>query len=70
VHAHSWQDGAAIAPWTGMPRYTYHEISITPLWHTKRRVAGGTCIDILVHDKRSTITHATVNAANIKEVRE
>jgi len=49
-------------------RYTYFGLSVTPLWHTKRRVAGGSCVDIRVHDSRSTATHATVNADNLKAV--
>lgn len=51
-----------------MKTYTYFGLSITPLWHTKRRVAGGTAVDICVHDPQSTATHATVNADNVKEV--
>lgn len=47
-------------------RYTYFGLSVTPLWHTKRRVAGGSCVDVRVHDARSTVTHATVNADNVK----
>lgn len=49
--------------------YSYFGLSITPLWETKRRVAGGTCVDIRVHDARSMITHATVNADNVTEVK-
>lgn len=49
-------------------RYTYFGLSVTPLWNTKRRVAGGTCVDICVHDARSTVTHATVNVDNVKAV--
>lgn len=49
-------------------KYTCHGLSITPLWHTKRRVAGGTCVDIRVHDTRSTLTSATVNVDNIRKV--
>lgn len=48
-------------------RWTYHGLSVTPLEHTRRRVAGGTCIDIEIHDPRSTVTRATVNADNLKQ---
>jgi hypothetical protein len=46
-------------------RYTYHGIAVTPIEHTRRRVAGGIAIDVYVHDPRTTITSATVNAANL-----
>jgi hypothetical protein len=46
--------------------FTCHGLFITPLWRTKRLVAGGTCIDVAYLDARTTATGATVNAANIK----
>ena len=46
--------------------FTHFGILVTPQWRTKRRVAGGTCIDIAIMDPRSTATGATVNAANIE----
>ncbi len=46
--------------------YTHFGNSVTPLWRTKRSVSGGTCVDIIVHDPRCTITHATVNVDNIE----
>lgn len=50
-------------------RYTYHGTTITPLWHTKRRVAGGEAIDVIVHDEFhvGSRREATVNARNIVE---
>lgn len=50
-----------------MKRWTHFGLSVTPIEHSRRRVAGGTAIDIRVHDLRSTVTHATVNAANLVE---
>ena len=46
--------------------WTYDGLSVTPIWETKRRVPGGLAIDIIVHDKRSTIERATVNADKLK----
>jgi hypothetical protein len=48
--------------------WTYFGLAVTPKWSTKRSVTGGTVVDIDVHDKRSTITCATVNVANLKRV--
>jgi hypothetical protein len=52
-------------------RYTYGGHTITPLWETKRRVAGGYAIDVIVHDEfhKGSRRQATVNADNIEEVR-
>lgn len=47
-------------------RWTHHGLSVTPLEHTRHRVAGGTCIDIEIHDERTTVTRATVNVDNLK----
>jgi len=44
-------------------------LAITPLWRTKRQVAGGVCVDVLYHDPRTTITSATVNVAGIEKIR-
>lgn len=52
-----------------MKRWTHFGTSVTPIESTRRRVAGGTCIDVIVHDPRSTITHATINADNLTEVK-
>ena len=49
--------------------WTYHGLSVTPIENTRRRVAGGTAIDIRVHDPRSTVTRATVNADNMVAVK-
>lgn len=48
--------------------YRYFGLSVTPLWHTKRRVTGGTVVDIKVHDTRSTCTEATVNVDNVTAI--
>lgn len=45
--------------------YKYEGLSVTPLFHSKRQVSGGTVIDIKIHDPRSTITYATVNIAQL-----
>lgn len=52
-----------------MKRYTVHGRTITPLWSTRRRVAGGEAIDVIVHDEHGpgTRREATINAANITE---
>jgi hypothetical protein len=52
-------------------RYTCHGHTITPLWDTKRRVAGGEAIDVIVHDEfhKGSRRQATVNARNIEEHR-
>lgn len=42
-------------------RYTYHGVNVIPRWDTKRRVAGGYAIDVVVDDPRSTLKHSTVN---------
>lgn len=47
--------------------YTHFGISVTPVWSTKRHVAGGVVVDVHVHDVRSTVTSATVNVANLLE---
>ena len=45
--------------------YSYFGLTVEPITATLRRVAGGRCVDIRVNDPRSTISHATVNAANV-----
>lgn len=53
-----------------MIQHAYHGRIVTPLWETKRRVAGGEAIDVIVHDEfhAGSRRHATVNAANLKVV--
>lgn len=46
-------------------KWTNFGLSVTPIEATRRRVAGGTCIDVIIHDARSTVTRATVNVANL-----
>jgi len=48
--------------------WTYFGLAVTPKWSTKRSVTGGTVVDIDVHDKRSTVTGATVNVDNLTRV--
>ena len=49
-------------------RYTHHGMNVTPLWSTRRSVAGGIAVDIEIRDPRSTVTYATVPAESIDEV--
>jgi hypothetical protein len=46
-------------------RYTSAGLNVEPIEGTLRDVAGGRCVDIRINDPRSTITSATVNAANV-----
>jgi hypothetical protein len=46
--------------------FTCHGLFVTPLWRTKRHVAGGVAIDVAYLDARTTAKGATVNAANLK----
>lgn len=48
-----------------MSAWTHQGLSVTPIESTRRRVSGGTAIDIVIHDKRTTVTRATVNADNL-----
>ena len=59
-------------------RFTYGGLACTPIESTRRRVAGGIAIDIVVHEEplrfggpivpRRVPLYCTVNAANIVEV--
>jgi hypothetical protein len=49
-------------------RYTYFGAPITPIWRTSRRVAGGTCVDVIAtHPADGKTYTCTVNRANIRE---
>ena len=46
--------------------WRYFGVRVEPQWLTKRRVPGGTCIDVRVTDPCSTLTWATVNLDNLR----
>lgn len=46
-------------------KHMFDGLSVTPIDGTRRHVAGWTVVDIVIHDPRSTITGATVNADRV-----
>ncbi len=50
-------------------KYTYHGNPVVPRWNTKRRVAGGTAIDVIATHPCGGDYPCTVNFANLKEVK-